>query len=113
MRNLDWRMTEARNQTIFREMNEWTREDEEQLVAGGLTTDIYLCECGDGACTAPILLTPIEYEAVRSEPTRFAIALDHENPEIDSVRAEYERYSVVDKTFGPAARMARASDPRR
>ena len=112
MRDTDWRMAEARNQTIFREMNEWTNEDVPRPAGWG-GRDIYLCECGDGACTDPISLSLTEYEAVRSEPTRFAIAVDHENPELDSVFIEYERYTVVDKTFGPAARMARASDPRR
>ena len=112
MRDRDWRMAEARNQTIFREMNEWTHEDVPRRDGWG-ERDVYLCECGDGACTDPISLSLIEYEAVRSEPTRFAIAVDHENPELDSVFVEYERYTVVDKTFGPAARMARASDPRR
>jgi hypothetical protein len=43
----------------------------------------YLCECGDERCTAPIRLTRVEYEAVRAYPTRFALALNHENPEID------------------------------
>jgi len=113
MTNTDWRMTEATNETIFREMNEWTREDEHQRGDGGRGKDIYLCECGDRTCTAPILLTPKEYEAVRREPTWFAIALNHENPELDSVLVEYERYTVVDKSFGPGAKLARASDPRR
>jgi hypothetical protein len=113
MRKADWRMAEATNQTIFREMNEWTRDDEGARGDASRGRDIYLCECGDGTCTAPILLTPTEYEAVRSEPTRFAIAPNHENPEIDSVLIEYERYTVVDKSFGQASEIARASDPRR
>jgi hypothetical protein len=45
----DWREQEATNQTIFRDMNEWTEEANED---------------------------------VRSLPTRFAIALNHENPEM-------------------------------
>jgi hypothetical protein len=113
MTGVDWRMAEARNQTTFRAMNEWTREDLVRRGEDGAGRDIYLCECGDGTCTAPISLGPTEYEAVRSEPTWFAIAVDHENPELDSVLVEYERYTLVDKTFGPAARLARASDPRR
>ncbi len=113
MTDTDWRMTEARNQTVFREMNEWTKEDALRRGGDGVGRDGYLCECGDGACTVPIFLSPTEYEAVRSEPTWFAIAVDHENPELDWVVAEYERYTLVDKNFGPGARLARASDPRR
>jgi hypothetical protein len=106
-------MTEARNETIFREMNEWTSEDVVRRGRDGFSRDIYLCECGDGACTAPISLSPAEYEAARGEPTWFVIAVDHENPELDSVLVEYDRYTLVDKAFGPGARLARASDPRR
>jgi hypothetical protein len=108
----EWQLAEATNETIFREMNEWTHDDADRH-AEGPARDIYLCECGDGACTSPIQLTLAEYEAVRSEPTRFAIALDHENPEQDALLVEYERYAVVDKSFGPGARLARESDPRR
>jgi len=113
MTERDWRLQEARNQTIFREMNEWSREDADRPEADARDRDSYLCECGDRTCTDPILLTLPEYEAVRKDPTRFAIALHHENPEIDSVVAEYEMYSIVDKSFGPGARIARESDPRR
>jgi hypothetical protein len=108
----EWLMEEATNQTVFREMNEWTRDDADRH-EDDQGKNIFLCECGDGTCTAPIRLTAGEYEAVRSEPTRFALAVDHENPELDSVFAEYAEFTVIDKTFGPAARLARASNPRR
>lgn len=44
---------------------------------------------------------------MRAEAVRFAIALDHENPEIDRVVAENERFPTVDKFHGAAARIAR------
>ena len=75
--------------------------------------DTYVCECGDAGCSAPIRLTRSEYEAIRSEPTRFALALNHENPEIDSLITENERFATIEKSFGTPSRIARASDPRR
>jgi hypothetical protein len=42
----------------------------------------------------------------------FAIALDHENPELDLLIAEHEGFAVVRKLPGFPARMATASDPR-
>jgi hypothetical protein len=54
-----------------------------------------------------------EYEAMRAVSVRFAIALDHENPEIDRVVSEDQRFATVDKFYGFGARIARASDPRR
>ena len=109
----DWRDQEATNQTIFREMNEWTEEGNDALLGLGPRIDTYLCECSDRRCTDPIRLTRIEYEAVRAEPVRFAIALNHENPEIDLVVKENERFATVAKFHGVPARIARASDPRR
>jgi hypothetical protein len=109
----DWRAQEAINQTIFREMNEWTEDDTDAREGHERTMDTYLCECGDAGCSAPISLTRSEYEGIRSVPTRFALALNHENPEIDSVIAENDRFATIEKSFGRASRIARASDPRR
>ena len=93
--------------------NEWTEEGNDSLLGIGPRIDAYLCECSDPRCTEPILLTRPEYESVRAEAVRFAISLNHENPEIDRVVAENERFAAVDKFHGTAARIARASDPRR
>ena len=112
----DWKEQEAINETVFREMNEWSTDmlsdgrPVERFVDTYLT---YLCECSDRRCTEPIRLTRDEYEAVRAVPINFAIALNHENPEIDNVLAEHERFTVVQKLVGWAARIARDSDPRR
>jgi hypothetical protein len=108
----DWREQEATNETVFREMNEWT-ELAEDGPSPGERIDIYLCECSDPRCTDPIGMTRPEYESVRAVPVRFAIALDHENPEIDQVVTENLRFAIVEKFFGAAAKIARASDPRR
>ena len=109
----DWKEREATNQTIFREMNEWTMEERGVREGNEPTMDTYLCECGDERCTAPIRLTRVEYEAVRAYPTRFALAPNHENPEIDSLIVENERFATIEKSFGEAARIARSTNPRR
>jgi hypothetical protein len=109
----DWREQEARNETICREMNEWTEEENDARLGPDRPMDSYLCECSDARCTDPIRLTRAEYEGVRSVAVRFAIALDHENPEIDRVVAENDRFATVDKFFGVGSKIARATDPRR
>ena len=109
----DWRAQEAVNETMFRDMNEWTVDDTDDRDGLERPMDTYLCECGDAGCSAPIRLTRSEYEGIRSEPTRFALALDHENPEIDSLITENERFATIEKSFGAPSRIARASDPRR
>ena len=113
MRVADWREQESRNETIFREMNEWTEEANDDHLGGASLMDVYLCECSNGRCTDPIQLTRPEYEAVRADSIRFAIALDHENPELDRVLFENDRFATVEKLFGIGARIARATDPRR
>ena len=109
---LDWRDQEVINQTVFREMNEWTMEAREGDRVATLTNS-YLCECSDCLCTAPIELKRAEYEAVRAVPINFAIAVNHENPEVDNVVVEHDRFAVVEKIGAAATGIARATDPRR
>lgn len=109
----DWEEQAVRNETTSREMNEWAEEsiDSRPHALGLLET--YLCECSDPACTEPIQLLRQEYEDVRAVPVRFAIALNHENPEIDVLVSEHDRFAVVDKFHGLGRKIARATDPRR
>jgi hypothetical protein len=109
----DWLKQEAMNETIFREMNEWTEEENDDRLGTDRSMDSYLCECSDRACTEPISLTRDEYEEVRAVPVRFVIALNHENPEVDRVLLENTRFATVEKFFGEPAKIARATDPRR
>lgn len=110
---LDWREQEATNETIFRAMNEWSEDANDSNRDTEHRINTYLCECSDGRCTEPIGLTRLEYEAVRAVPVRFAIALNHENPEIDRVLFENPRFATVEKFYGAGAKIARSSDPRR
>jgi hypothetical protein len=72
----DWRDQEAANETILREMNEWTEEvaDARRLGTGGHPMETYLCECSDRTCAEPISLTRPECESIRSVSVRSAIA---------------------------------------
>ena len=113
MPTTDWREQEAKNETIFREMNEWTEEANDARLGRDRPADVYLCECSDRRCSDPITLTRREYEAVRAVPIRFAIVVNHENPEIDRVLLENERFATIEKFYGAGARIARATNPRR
>ena len=64
----DWREQEATNETIFREMNEWTAEENDTRHGIDRPIDHYLCECSDRLCTQSISLTRKEYEAIRAIP---------------------------------------------
>ena len=49
----------ARNEALFREVNERVREVGERA---GLDMIDFICECGDAGCTAAVSLTESEYE---------------------------------------------------
>ena len=100
----------ARNESLFREVNERLKEASEEESTGSESE--FLCECGDAECTQPISLTLREYEEVRREPTHFAIVPGHQHPEIEKVVAWSERFVVVEKTEPKAARIATREDPR-
>jgi hypothetical protein len=96
----------ARNETIFREVNErieeFTREDE--------WLDI-VCECGNPDCQEPLRVTIAEYERVRQGPTDFLVAPGHAISGIEVIVTGTDRFEVVRKRPGEGE-LARATDPR-
>jgi hypothetical protein len=100
----------ARNETLFREVNERIKQVNVGLATVEATD--FLCECGDESCTQPISLTMAEYEAVRAEPTHFAVVTGHVVPDVERVLASNERYVVVEKVDPDAVRIVEAEDPR-
>jgi hypothetical protein len=107
----DYRREEAINETRSRQTNEWIEAANDRFGADN-PMDEYRCECSDLMCAGVVSLTRIEYEAVRSDGLRFFIATHHENPELDQLIVEHDRYSVVSKLPGEPARIALGSDPR-
>jgi hypothetical protein len=101
---------DARNQALFREVNERIEQIAKSFDLDG--HDSYICECGNPQCTEPIELTRAEYEAVRRHASRFAVLPDHENPATKTVLEQHGRYSVVETLAGEASRIARETDPR-
>lgn len=106
----DWRTVEVENEVHFRTANEAIESANDDV--GHRPMEVYICECSDAECTAPISLTRIEYEGIRAHGSWFAIATDHENPEIDHLIAENERFSTVAKLPGSPARRAEYTNPR-
>jgi hypothetical protein len=107
----DWREQEVGNETRSRDINEGIDESNEG--SDTQASSPYICECSDGACTSTIKLTHVEYEEVRAQGTFFAIATDHESPDLDLMVSERIGFAIVRKIPGFPARLANASDPRR
>ena len=106
----NWREKEARNQALFREVNERIEQ-----VADGFGLDgncSFICECGNPECTQAIEVSRGEYEDVRAHGNRFLVALDHENPETESIIDQNGRFAIVETYAGTSSRVARETDPR-
>ena len=90
----------ARNQSLFRAINEGIEEVNESFRLA-LEDDEYVCECADKDCMDRIALAPEEYEEVRRVPTHFLIRHEHVHPYYETVVQSHDGYVVVEK-FGEA-----------
>jgi hypothetical protein len=108
----DYRREEAINETRSRQTNEWIEAANDRFGAHHPMNE-YRCECSDLMCSDVISLTRIEYEAVRADGLHFFIAPHHENPELDGLIVERDRYTIVAKLPGEPAQIALSSDPRK
>jgi hypothetical protein len=104
----------AGNEALFREVNERVAEVATDFVEVETRGDQinFACECGRATCAQPITMTLAEYEAVRAEPTHFAVVPQHEQPEIEVVIERHPTYFVVEKREPDAREVARETDPR-
>ena len=90
----------ARNESLLREVNDRIVELSTDAEAQGIAPEGLIefhCECGREDCTARVRLTVAEYERVRSDNDRFAVAPGHETPEMEVVVEAGDRFVVVDK----------------
>jgi hypothetical protein len=101
----------ARNQSLYRDVNERIQDLNEAFDDVLSFTGEWVCECADETCTSPLELTLAEYEAVRSHPNQFAVLPGHVFPDVERVVEENDRYVVVSK-LGKGGEYATQHDPR-
>lgn len=98
----------ARNEAIFREVNERIEE-----LARPWSDDMEVfCECADPECTETMTVSVEKYEAVRAHPTWFFVLPGHEVTEVEEVVERGDDLLVVRKR-GEAGEIAAELDPRR
>jgi hypothetical protein len=101
----------ALNEAAFREVNERIRGL--NATFSEFTGEFSIvCECDDSACVEHLSMRPDEYEALRDDPTLFAVIPGHESPAVETVDVERGAYNVVRKKPGDPATIAAATDPR-
>lgn len=102
----------ARNQSLYREVNERIEDLNKRFDAALEAGATWVCECADTECSEPMALTLGEYEELRSHPNRFAVLPGHVLETVEHVVETNDGYVVVEKV-GPAAAFAAVLDPRK
>ena len=102
---------QARNEALFREVNERIAELRTSAEAWSPEGIEFLCECGEnGGCGDRVTLPAEVYERVRAQDDRFVVRPGHETLEIERAVEWGDAYVVVDKIR--AAEPLVADDPR-
>lgn len=99
-----WMVRAARNQSLFRAVNEELR-----LLRSDADEVTIACECADLDCVEAIPIQRGRYAATRRDATRFIVLPGHVYPEVEHVVEEEPHYVVVEK-IGEAAEVAVLSD---
>jgi hypothetical protein len=86
----------ARNQAMFRAVNEKLRELN-QAFSNVSETYAIACECADTSCVRTLDVSMEEYLAVRAHPNRFVVLADHVIPDVEVTVAQNDGYAIVDK----------------
>lgn len=105
-----WEERAARNEALFREVNEEVERLTERLHGDTHHAD-FVCECSGAECTEWLHASLALYESVRADPRRFLLVAGHERPEVENVVERGDGYVVVEKQ-GTAGRVADRTDPR-
>jgi hypothetical protein len=109
-----WRKAEAVRRGLLREVNERIASLSRNFARQERIATVQLiCECGDRTCKQPVQVTLAAYDRVRADPTRYLIAVNHEDPETETVIAVDDRHAIVETIAGTASKLAEITDPRR
>ena len=94
-----WEQRAARNEALFREVNENIARLEERHGTTATET-AYVCECASAGCAEQFAIDPETYRRVRRQPRLFFVRPGHEGPQFERIVERHENYLVVEKTGG-------------
>jgi hypothetical protein len=100
----------AKNEGLFREVNERILELEEAFDEGTAAQGLagFVCECSQIDCTSKVEMSPDEYRSVRERPAHFLVVPGHVDPDHERIVRQTDRFVVVEK-FGLAGEIATES----
>jgi hypothetical protein len=84
----------ARNQALFREVNERIAELANRAIDESLQI---ICECANTGCQDKITIRILDYRRVRKNPDRFIVVPGHTARAAENVVAREGCYEVVEK----------------
>lgn len=88
----------ARNQSLFRAVNEKLRELN-QAFSDVTETYAIACECADTTCVETLHVSMHEYLDVRAHSSRFVVLAGHVFPDVEQVVAKNDGYAIVEKNI--------------
>jgi hypothetical protein len=100
----------ALNQSTFRSANERIERAAQSHHFEASQGVPFICECADPSCHETVMLSLVDYEAVRAHGNRFFLVAGHEDAAEAILEAE-QGYAMVEKT-GTAGVEAARLDPR-
>jgi hypothetical protein len=98
-----WEQRAARNETLFREVNENIARLEER--SGESAQAVFICECASELCTERLTVDEATYRRVREHPRRFLVLPGHVNEALETIVETHDSYLIVEKT-GEAGEVA-------
>ena len=99
-----WEQRAARNEALFREVNENIARLEERH-GQTQTAPVYICECANAGCADQLAIDPATYHRVRQHGRLFFVLPGHEDPQLERIVERHRDYLVVKKT-GAAGEVA-------
>jgi hypothetical protein len=99
-----WEQRAARNESLFREVNENIARLEERHGTTATET-AYVCECANAACAEQVAIDPPTYRRVREDPRLFFVRPGHEDAQLERIVERHRDYLIVEKT-GAAGEVA-------
>jgi hypothetical protein len=102
---VDFADAAARNEEVFRSINERIEEGAKQHGVEQLLP--FHCECATEACVETIEIPPAEYDRIASHKARFVVLPGHEHPAVEDVVESHPEYLVVEKTGEARAQIER------
>ena len=103
-----WEQRAARNEALFREVNQNIARLEEHH-GTTVTMPVYICECATADCAAQLPVDPETYQRVRENARHFFVVPGHEDPRLERIVERHRDYLVVEKT-GQAGEIAEKTE---